>query len=163
MPLQEILAIEQSTDDVKQIEMSASDDAVQENILRLLGMALKESTQLQFHFHEELKVIWLTWLRDGLLGMSSSTHILEIYSRKGEFYAEAPQVNAAILTTSNRHGQQRDQLFGDTQTLLEFGNLSSRCSNINAASASADKFDRKKFSDHLSHVSQLLIDVFYPQ
>lgn len=62
----------------------------------MLGLNPNDTNQLKVNFHEELKVTWTKWMRDGL-SEKNKKHALELYPRKGDFYTEALKVNTEVI------------------------------------------------------------------
>lgn len=99
-------------------------------------------------------------MREGL-PEKNKKQILETYSRKSEFYTEAPKVNANLVPLLTDIAKKRDQHFVNTQN-----HVGTAISALGAAismmlEAPEEGVGQEIFSDHLSHAGQLLTEIFY--
>jgi len=153
---------QQPTEAAKQNESTLEENTAQEEIQKLLGINPSEENKSKINFHKELNITWSKWMREGL-PEKNKKHILETYSRTEEFYTEAPKVNTDILPLLTDIAKKRDQHLSDTQKCV-----GTAISALGAAISMIidnpeDELDHEKFFDYLSHVGQMLTDVFHQQ
>ncbi|XP_071639623.1 uncharacterized protein [Temnothorax longispinosus] len=153
---------EQSIVCTEQTESIAKEDTNRDEIQKLLGIDSNDSKHLKINFHEELRVTWMKWMKEGL-PEKKRDQILEIYSRKDEFYTEAPKVNTDIIPILTDIAKKRDKHFVDTQNCVGTAILALGAAISMMLEAPEDGIDQEKFSEHLCHVGQLLSEIFHQQ
>ncbi|XP_011865448.1 PREDICTED: uncharacterized protein LOC105560706 [Vollenhovia emeryi] len=141
-------------------EEQSNEDTNREEIKKLLGIDPNDSKQLKLNFHEELRNTWTKWMKDGL-PEAKKKQILELYSRKEEFYTEAPKLNTDIIPALTDIAKKRDEHFVNTQNCVgtAISALGAAISMI--LETPEEGIDQEKFSDLLCHAGQLLTEIFH--
>lgn len=99
-------------------------------------------------------------MREGL-PVEMKNSIIGTYSRKEDFYTEAPKINTDIILVLTDIAKKRDQHFADTQNCVGTAISALGAAISMMLDEPEDDIDQDKFSDHLCHVGQLLAEIFH--
>jgi len=108
-----VVILDPAIEEVESADEACTNDN-RNGIQKLLGIDPNESKQLKINFNEELKVTWTKWMREGL-PVEKKQRILDTYSRKEDFYTEAPKINTDIIPAITDIAKKRVKHFMDTQ------------------------------------------------
>ncbi|XP_044577643.1 uncharacterized protein LOC123260554 [Cotesia glomerata] len=102
------------------------------------------------------------WKIEGL-PEKNKKEILESYKRKGDFYTEALKLNLEIIPLLSDIAKKRDEHFAETQNCVG----TALCALGAAVSLLLDQpeegVDEDALTNYISHMGQILTDVFYQQ
>lgn len=154
---QEIFSDHDSPGDIEEEE-----ETLRDNVLKVLGVNIEESSYKVVRYHPELVNSWSKWMKQGL-PEKNKREILESYNRKSGLYTEAPKVNLEILPLLSDIAKKRDQHFLDTQNCIGTAITALGAAVSLLIDPPQVDINEEILTDYLSHAGQILTDVFYQQ
>lgn len=102
----------EKTDNSEKSE-TTKDSAAKEEIQQILSDDCNSSKQLKIDFQPELVTTWTKWTQERLPEKTKES-ILELYSRKGVLFTEAPKVKLEVMPVLSKIAVKRGKPFLET-------------------------------------------------
>ncbi|XP_011858753.1 PREDICTED: uncharacterized protein LOC105556281 [Vollenhovia emeryi] len=161
-PGQEIVELEEGEerqqDENKAPNSVENEEAIDENILEMLGEDPQKSKALDITLHESIKLQWNYWIAHGL-DKKVKDELTEKYARSTEF--DAPKLNAEISAILTEQAIKRDRYMLENQKLAGSA-LTAIGSTLTMIMAEQD-VDKLTFVQRLNEAAKLIIQIHHNQ